>query len=242
MPNNPQVAALVILAVIAAAVSLFLSGGPDAGATAWYQAMTTSISAVGVGLVIFHRWLWRYLPDFLAPKPDLNGTWSVILKPGVLDEDEANRGTRRTLEPIVAYAFVTQRYFRLEMKVVTQRTTSHLLSESIQWSTKHQAYELTAIYSCGDCDNLVGQPHELDHNGAMQLTYSKQGTRVGFRGRYWMDRILKIDGVNPSHNGSMELSGRKEELYVDFDAADQAFNPSQPTSVRRAPTADEAAT
>ena len=35
----------------------------------------------------------------------------------------------------------------------------------------------------------------------MQLTYSEQGTRVGFRGRYWMDRILKIDGVNPSHNG-----------------------------------------
>ena len=55
MPNNPQVAALVILAVIAAAVSLFLSGGPDAGATAWYRAMTTSISTVSLGLVIFHH-------------------------------------------------------------------------------------------------------------------------------------------------------------------------------------------
>ena len=172
--------------------------------------ISPSITAVSLVLWAFNFGLWRFMPRFLAPKPDLNGTWKVEIRP------TPSSGT--PLSPITGFMFVKQSYSSLSMRLETEDTTSELEAEQITIS-KSNHYQLWAVYYCQS--RIPGKiPH---HYGAMMMIYQKSRDGVKLDGHFWIDGELKDAMGRHLDDGLLRLSTRRRKRYASFDDARKNF-------------------
>jgi len=175
------------------------------------RLISPAVTAVSVALWVFNFGLWRFLPRSLAPKPDLNGTWKVEIKPF-----SSNPGPPRP--PIVGFMFVTQTYANLSMRLETEDTWSELEAEQITIS-KAGHYQLWAVYHCRG--HIPGRTP--DHYGAMILNYRKTGDGVRLGGHFWIDGDLKDSAGLHLDDGLIELYAKKRKRYATFSDASKHF-------------------
>lgn len=80
MPTTIQTAVFAIIAVGIYIVLGYLVG-PAAGPFDALRRIPNVCTVLGLAFLAFHFFLWRFMPSWLAPTPDLNGTWIAELSP-----------------------------------------------------------------------------------------------------------------------------------------------------------------
>jgi hypothetical protein len=214
MPNYWQIAVLTALGIGSFIGGIQLQGTPPSNPFEWFGAFSTPVTVVSVVIALFHLGLWRVLPFWLAPKPDLNGTWKVTLTPWPVPV-----GTSAT-SLNGGFMFVKQHYYTLSMRLETATTWSELVAEQII-TTKGGAYQLWAIYLCEPRPD-VDPGRERPHYGAMMLRYIEDGEEVRLKGRYWVEELTDSTGKKLL-DGGIELCERKGKRFHDYEAAIKGY-------------------
>ena len=209
MPNKWQVSALAAVAVIAALVDIYFE--TPTKPLDFLRVISASLTAATVTVTVFHFGLWRYLPEAIAPQPDINGTWRVEATPWSPDGDDDQ------LERFEGYMFVKQNYFTLSMRQETPDASSELEVEKFVLTTGGQ-FKLWAIYFCEP--RATTRPESLrSHYGALTLTYSAHE----LKGRFWIDGVYTDRKGRKVIGGQLRLHDRKKEVFHDYEAAVAAY-------------------
>lgn len=87
------------------------------------KAIVTSSTAIIIGLLVFDRWLWRYIPfRWFIGRPVLHGTWKIELKTSHVP---------RADETIEAYLVIRQTYSTIRADGLFDRSNSECLSADL---------------------------------------------------------------------------------------------------------------
>lgn len=193
---------LIISAFVGGAV-LLVSG--VAVKISWLSAVSSTITVVSLILLGFEHWFWRWrlLHGWFVEKPNIRGTWKVILRSNWKAEN--NESTE-----IEAYLAVRQTYSQLSFRLMTAEQNSELVSSSIQRATDG-IYKVSGIYLSQP--NLTVRERSPIHYGAMLITVIGD-LPTALSGHYWTDR---------NSSGEFNATRRKASIFSDFVSAQQAF-------------------
>jgi hypothetical protein len=212
MPNKWQITALLGIAFAAFYLALVL-GPPPSTPQDLLKLVSASITATTVSLTAFHLGLWRWMPSFLAPRPDINGTWRAKGVPWSKDGE--------SIEAFDGFMFVKQHYFSMSMRLETSETCSELEAEQFTIS-RAGTYQLWATYFCEP--HASASPNSLrPHYGAFTLKYQKSAGSIQLKGRYWIDGEVANKQGKASPGGSLVLYERRATNYRDFENATSAY-------------------
>lgn len=212
MPNKWQIGVLVTIAFGAFFVAIILGHSPSTPFEL-LRLISAAITATTISVTVFHLGVWRWLPDFLAPKPDLNGTWRVKGVPWADSSEEA--------ESFEGFMFVKQHYFTMSMRLETAESTSELEAEQFTIS-KGGLYQLWAVYHCEPRSSEI--PNSvIPHYGAFKLTRHKADGGEILNGRYWVDGYVKDKKGRRIVGGKLELYDRRLKNYKNYDTAVRAY-------------------
>ncbi|MBL7252168.1 hypothetical protein ACLD02_18015 [Alloalcanivorax sp. C16-2] len=201
---------LAIAAVIWLAV-LWLQGTP----VSWDHARPFSIvvsGLVAVGL-LFEFWLWRnrLFHGWFFARPDLRGTWKVVIQSSYVRPE-----TNERVAPIECYMGVTQTLSKLNMHLMTPESESWLIADHVRPSPSGNGYQIIGVYTNEPNVHLRHERISEMHQGAMIVeTHGSSVQPRTLTAKYWTDRKT---------NGTMEFNNRKPEVYTRFVDADDAFS------------------
>jgi hypothetical protein len=193
---------LVISALVGGAV--LLANGV-AVKISWLSAVSATITVVSLILLGFEHWFWRWrlLHGWFVEKPDIRGTWKVMLRSNWKTEN--NEPTE-----IEAYLAVRQTYSQLSFRLMTAEQNSELVSSSIQRAADG-IYKVSGIYLSQP--NLTVRERSPIHYGAMLITVIGDPP-TALSGHYWTDR---------NSSGEFNAALRKKSIFSDFISAQSAF-------------------
>lgn len=126
MPSRIHLSAiLLIAAVVWAAVLSF--AGVQLSAT-WFRPFSTVLTVLLLVFVAFDLWAWRFrfLQGWFVPRPDVRGTWQVVLQ-----SDWKAPATGQTIGPIAAFLVVRQTFSIISMRMLTAESSSELVGAAI---------------------------------------------------------------------------------------------------------------
>lgn len=162
-------------------------------------------------VIAWDLWIWRWPLIWRAtPRPRLDGTWSVVLRP--TDDSHIPPGGNRG--PIQGYIVIKQTYWTISLRLYTAESSS--LSRSYFWDDSNGTGTswLTFIYDSTPMQRL--QHRSGRHLGACSLhPGNRRPTAV--EGRYFTDRYTQ---------GDMKLTFVSRDADSgSFDEAAQAHAP-----------------
>jgi hypothetical protein len=198
------------VAVIAWGVALAIAG------VEFSPKHLASFGAVVTAMVVFALlleyvfWHWRWLDGWFFQRPDLRGTWRVVLQSDWVDPD-----TGRGIPPITCYMAVTQTLSKLQMHLMTPESDSWFVVHAIRRSQNESGYEINGIYTNRPSVGLRPKRSGI-HLGAVTIeTHGVSHAMPGsLTGEYWTDR--KTTGV-------MKFDRRVPTVYTRYDDAHKAF-------------------
>jgi hypothetical protein len=170
-----------------------------------FSVVVAAMVAIGVA---FDKWVWRWpiLRGWLVKRPDIRGTWLVALK-----GDWENPETKEKIHTITCYMVVRQTLSTLSMRLMTQQSSSALITGKI-FTEDDGYYRVATIYRNEPKLEIRGVRSEI-HYGAFVLDI--HGTPPNsLSGNYWTDRKT---------TGRINLSNRKKQLFSTFEEAAASF-------------------
>lgn len=194
---------LLIISALVSGVVLLANG--VAVKISWLSAVSATISVVSMLLLGFEHlfWRWKLLHGWFVEKPDIRGTWKVLLRSTWKTEN----GESTAIE---AYLAVRQTYSQLSFRLMTAEQNSELVSSSIQRATDG-VYKVSGVYLSQP--NLTVRERSPIHYGAILFTVIGDPP-TALSGHYWTDR---------NSSGEFNASCRKTSIFPDFSSAKQAF-------------------
>lgn len=209
MPTRPQITAALSLAAGIWALILLYDGTPVTAAH-----FTPFGKVVGILVVIavaMEHWLWHVplIRSFVYDRPDLRGTWRVNI------QSEWQVDGKR-IDPIAAFAAITQTGSKLEIHFLTPESESCLLAHSIKPSTCASRFDITIAYANTPNVSLRGVRSERHVGAAVISTHgSKKYKPTALEADYWTDRETV---------GHMEFTERTDEIFSRFVDAKAHFD------------------
>lgn len=141
-------------------------------------------------------------------RPDLRGTWRVVLKSEWVDPK-----TGRSPEPITCYMAIRQTLTTLSMRLMTPESSSWLVAHRVMLSPDG-LYQVAGVYTNKPQVHLRGDRSEI-HFGAILLDVHGDPP-AELDGHYWTDRDTR---------GAMQLTDRRRETCSTFEEAAAVFGP-----------------
>jgi len=163
-----------------------------------------------VAVKIFTKWAWSWwifrINDWYVDRPDLRGTWEVMLTSDWIDPE-----THAPKPPFTVYVTIRQTFLSLSLRMMTSESQSQLVAHSVE-KEEDGLFRLTGIYRNEPQIQLQKDKSKI-HYGAMLLRLN--GSPVeSMSGHYWTDR---------STSGRLEFIERKEDLCNTFQQAVDLF-------------------
>jgi hypothetical protein len=207
MPSKNQLSVIVIVAAIVWACSLLLLGLP----INWQytKPFATTMTVLTALMFVFDKWIWKWpiFNKWLVNRPNLHGTWKVLLQSNWIDP-----ATGKTITPIECIMTIRQTYSQLSARLFTRESSSYLVAHKIE---RHNdgVFQLFGTYQNTPDIILRGDRSEI-HYGALVLEVRGEPPK-SLVGHYWTDRGTK---------GSLELSDRKSKIFEGYSEAEKTFN------------------
>ncbi len=175
----------------------------------WLRHITTTASILLLILAAFDRWLWKspLLNGWFAKRPDINGTWKVIIQ-----TNWVNPKTQQVLGPITGYMAVRQTFSTLSMRLMTGESNSKLRADKIVESNDG-TFQIVGVFINQPLLHLRGNRSEI-HNGALILDIRGIPPQ-SLDGHYWTDRNTR---------GTMSFVAKEKKIFSTFDEANAAFS------------------
>ena len=107
------------------------------------KAFTTVLAILIPILLLYNRWMWTWLVfrGWLVKRPDLRGTWRVMLY-----SNWVNPKTGKRKEPIRCYMAITQTLSSHQMHLMTPESESWLISHEIEKAAGGIGYQIVGVY------------------------------------------------------------------------------------------------
>src|SRR6266853_54189 len=207
MLTRLHISSFLGLTVIAWLVALWTQGAPLITLD-FLRPFGVLVGVITIVAVVFVRyaWAWRIFQGWYVKRPDLRGTWKVVLQSDWIDPQ-----TNKAIPPIVAYAAIRQSLTSLSLRLMTPESKSKLIAHSID-QEEDGLYRLAGVYRNEPNIGLQGKRSEI-HHGALSLEiYGTPPNRL--EGHYWTDR---------STRGEMRLTDRRETIFDTYADAKAAF-------------------
>lgn len=162
----------------------------------------TAVTALTLMLHAFNStcWRWGIFKGWLVQRPNLNGTWKVIIENEVVGR-------------ISGYMVFRQTFTSLTARLYTQESASASVTTAILQSPDC-VFQVASTYQNEPRPDLRGVRSEI-HFGAFLLdVHGDPPARL--TGKYWTDRKT---------GGSVTLSDRKAKLVTSFDEGAATLGP-----------------
>lgn len=201
MPTRLHISAFLLVAAVLWGGLLVLQGVTVSAA--WFRPFSAVVGALVLLLAAFDvfLWRWRWLRPWCVRRPDLNGTWRVILRPRPSEQAGVT-----IAEDIEGFMVVRQTYSALSMRLMTAESGSVLLGGAIETAADGLC-RVVAVYR--NEPRLAVQDRSRIHHGAILLDiYAEPAT--GMKGHYWTDR---------GTGGEMELTAQSRRRFATYAAA-----------------------
>ena len=199
MLGRTHITLLLALAVVTWAIALWILGLP----LTWEDSkpFTLTVSVLTGSAYAFDRWLWKWpvFKGWLVNRPDLQGTWKVLLKSSWTDPE-----TKAQVAPIDCMMTIRQTYSRFSARMFTRESSSFLVAHKIE-QQNDGIFQLFGTYQNTPDIALRGKRSEI-HYGALLLEIQGDPPK-SLAGHYWTDRGTK---------GSLELRDRIPEVLTNY--------------------------
>ena len=182
-------------------IALWVRGEPVLSIE-FIQPFSIVVGAITIIAALFNKyaWSWKIFKGWYVNRPDLRGTWKVVLESSWIKPD-----TNEKKHPIIGYAVIRQTFTSLSIRLMTTESRSKLVAQSIK-KEDDGLFRIAAIYRNEPKIELQGNRSEM-HYGSFLLEI--HGSPVSLmEGHYWTDRGTK---------GSMKLTEHKKELYSTYE-------------------------
>jgi hypothetical protein len=152
--------------------------------------------------------VWKWLPESLSGRPNLNGTWK-----GRIDYRWANPDDKNDIKNVVdpAYICIQQTFLSIKVCAFTTESESYSLSSSIS-QVDTGAWELSYTYDNNPDRRLRDRSQR--HRGAAELKVNRVNGEHTIQGDYWTDRWSQ---------GHMSFSSRRAEFATNYESAHKMF-------------------
>lgn len=205
MTSRSQLQAVITLAVVVWAAMLAVEG--VALKTAYLRPYSVVVGVTVVAMIGYERWFWRW-PGLrrLAHRPDLQGTWSGVLRSSWIDP-----ATGQTVPPILVYLAITQTFSTVAPRLLTAESSSESVAGSLTVARNATPAIVWSTYI--NTPGVLIQGRSRTHHGALRLEVHGAPDRL--TGTYWTDR---------STAGEIVLDRRTRSVHTSF--TDAAADPS----------------
>lgn len=205
MITSRQLSTLIFLAAALWWIALWIQGVP----VSWeaYQPFSTVVAALGGFIWLFDRYLWKWWPFYplLTDRPDISGTWEVLLI-----SDYVNPDTGKVVDPKICYMRIYQTYSKISMRLMTDESSSEIVAASVHQSTA-DGFRVVGVY-VNEPKILIHERSPIHYGGISLAIQGKPPSTL--EGSYWTTRKTR---------GEMKLSKRNTSLFDDFQTAKEAL-------------------
>ena len=203
-----HIASFIGLTIVIWLVVLWIQGEPVLSLQ-FLRPFSFVVGVVGVIVAIFSRWAWAWpvFRGWYVKRPDIRGTWKVVLRSNWINQD-----TGKVAPPITAFITVRQTLTTLSLRLMTPESRSKLIAHSIALE-EDGIYRIAGIYRNEPRVELQGDRSEIHHGSFVLEVYGMPPNSM--EGHYWTDR---------STRGTMTITNRKKKMFDTFEAANSAVN------------------
>lgn len=199
MLNRSHITLLILIAAAIWGLVLWLLDIP----ITWQHTkpFAVTVTVLSMVCIAFDKWLWKFrvFKGWLVEKPNLQGTWKVILRSNWIDEK-----TKRQVPPVECVMTIRQTYSLFSARLFTKESSSYLVAHKIE-RQNDGVFQLFGTYQNTPDIALRGERSEI-HYGALVLEVRGDPPH-SLIGHYWTDRGTR---------GSMELSNRIDEILNSY--------------------------
>jgi hypothetical protein len=210
MLNRTHITVLLVLAVATWAIALWILGLPFTWD--YSKPFSITVSVLAAACFIFDGWIWKW-PIFkwwLVNRPNLHGTWKVLLKSDWIDPK-----TQKQVAPIECIMTIRQTYSRFSARLFTRESSSYLVAHKIE-RQNDGIFQLFGTYQNTPDISLRGKRSEI-HYGALVLEVRGEPPK-SLVGHYWTDRGTR---------GSLELTDRHPRILTSYQEGIEPLNLSK---------------
>jgi hypothetical protein len=206
MLNQRHITVLLVLAVGTWAIALWILGLPFTWD--YSKPFSLTVSVLAVACFIFDAWIWKWpiFKGWLVNRPNLHGTWKVLLKSDWVDPQ-----TKQQVAPIECVMTIRQTYSRLSARLFTRESSSYLVAHKIE-RQNDGVFQLFGTYQNTPDISLRGKRSEI-HYGALVLEVRGDPAK-SLVGHYWTDRGTR---------GSIELTDRIPQILTSYQEGIEVF-------------------
>lgn len=179
--HNIRIFAFVILGLAFVVYAIIFLLTQNFESIDWYKALSHISTTISINLFIWMvfigwAWKWKIFYPWLVPFPNLSGEWEGFVK---------SNWNNKELEPIPTNVSISQNFFNIQVKIVTQESRSHSIGASFDIDNERGFQQLLYTYL------------NIPKSGVRERSAIHYGTTIlyltGFNvtqmdGEYWTDR------------------------------------------------------
>lgn len=183
MANQKYIHTLIWILAIVWAVLLIINGFDI---TLEFFKPISTVTGIGILIIgLFERWIWewRWLHPWFVSVPNIAGTWQ-----GQIISDWIDEANMQKKPPIEAYIIIRQTFSSIQVKLVTQESSSELIDGKL--FKNNGIVRLTGVYM-----NISKQAYRDKspiHYGGIFLEICENDSVI-LEGYYWTDRKSRGD-------------------------------------------------
>lgn len=192
MPAKPVLLTAAVCVIGALLLSSLISGNPPQAPTDWLSPIGPGVTAAGLLLLAFDRWIWRWrYVDRCHPRPVLHGTWRGSLASKWVNPQT---GEGVPVDPEV-YAVIRQRFWSISIRLLTNESSSR--STAAQFERAPDG-ECQLVYVYTNVPRVSVRDRSAIHYGGVILNVPRD--RSGrLEGHYFTDRQTTGELVFDKH-------------------------------------------
>lgn len=206
------VTTLLGFAIATWAALLWIRGVPISWDLFWPFGLVVSLLVTIVGIFEKWAWSWRLFRGWFVRRPDLRGTWRVVL-----ESEWGEPGVHGSSDPIVGFMAVRQTLLTLSMRLMTAESSSWLIAHKVVPSNDG-VFQVAGVYTNKPQLHLRGNRSEMHYGAILLDVHGEPPTEL--EGHYWTDR---------NSRGSMRLTDRKPQVLETHASAKRAFGDEPPS-------------
>lgn len=160
----------------------------------------------------FKNWLWRFLPEGLSGRPNLNGAWMGKINYVSKNDQE------KEAEVSPVFLVIKQNFLDIQIFLYTEQSSSHSLTADL-YEKENDSWECSYTY-----DNTPDRKLRKEsprHRGAAEIKIFKVCNNYKIRVEYWSDRWSQ---------GEMEFSNHRNKFATNYESACEIFNHASNTT------------
>ena len=163
MLTRTHISAFVGLTIFAWLFVLWVEGQPVL-TLKFVRPFGTVVGVIAGISIVFNKWAWAWpcVQGWFVKRPDLRGTWQVLLKSEWINPD-----TGKGIDPIVGYIVIRQTLMHISVRQMTKESKSHSVSSGIT-KEADEISRLSVVYRNEPDINLQGERSDI-HYGAFWL-------------------------------------------------------------------------